>query len=52
MNNRIRTIFRIVAGTVVLASGLGLAAVGAASTAQADVCLEYYSDGSAFYYYC
>jgi hypothetical protein len=52
MINHIRTIVRIAAGTALLASGLGLAAVGVASTANADVCCEQYSDGSCFYYYC
>ena len=52
MINRIRTVARLAVGTAVLASGFGLAAVGAASTANADVCWEQYSDGSYFYYYC
>ena len=50
MINHIRTIVRIAAGTALLASGLGLAAVGVAGTANADVCSEQYSDGSYFYY--
>jgi hypothetical protein len=52
MINRIRTLVVTAAGAAVLASGLGLAAVGAAGTANADVCVEYYGDGTAFYYYC
>jgi hypothetical protein len=52
MINHIRTIVRTAAVTALLASGLGLAAVGVASTANADVCWEQYSDGSYFYYYC
>ena len=51
MTNHIRTIVRI-AGTAVVACGLGLATVGVAGTANADVCCELYSDGSCFYYYC
>jgi hypothetical protein len=50
ISNHIRTIVRA-AGTALLASGLGLAALGVASTANADVCVEYYSDGTPFYYY-
>jgi hypothetical protein len=52
MIKHIRTILRIAAGTAVLASGLGLASVGVASTANASVCWEQYSDGTYFYYYC
>jgi hypothetical protein len=52
MINRIRTIVRIAAGSALLAWGLGLATVGVASTANAAVCVEYYSDGTPFYYYC
>jgi hypothetical protein len=51
MINHIRTIVPIAAGTALLAWGLGLAAVGVAGTANADVCCEPYSDGSCFYYY-
>jgi hypothetical protein len=52
MINHIRTIVRIAAGTALLASGLGLAAVGVASTANAAVCSEQWSDGTWFNYYC
>ena len=52
MMNRIRTLIVTAVGTAVLAAGLGVAAVGVAGTANADVCVEYYSDGSSFYYYC
>ena len=52
MIDRIRTLTVAAAGAAVLFSSLGLAAVGAAGTAHADVCVEYYSDGTAFYYYC
>ena len=59
INNHIRTLVRAAAGTALLASGLGLAAVGVASAANAapvhppqSVCWETYSDGSDFYYYC
>jgi hypothetical protein len=52
MINQIRTIVRIAAGSALLAAGLGLPAVGVASTANAAVCSEQYSDGSYFYYYC
>jgi hypothetical protein len=58
--NHIRTIVRTTAGTALLASGLGLAAVGVAGAANAaplidppqSVCWETYGDGSYFYYYC
>lgn len=50
--NRFRTLVVSALGAAVLASGLGLAAVGVAGTAGADVCVEYYGDGSPFYYYC
>jgi hypothetical protein len=46
------TIVPIAAATALLAWGLGLAAVGVAGRANADVCCEPYSDGSCFYYYC
>ena len=52
MMNRIRALLITAAGAAVLASGFGLAAVGAAGTANADVCTEYYSDGSSVSYYC
>ena len=52
MIDRIRTLTVAAAGAAVLFSGLGLAAVTAAGTAHADVCVEYYSDGTPFYYYC
>jgi len=52
MINRIRTILRVAAGSALLAWVLGLATVGVASTANAAVCVEQYSDGSYFYYYC
>ena len=48
MINRIRTLVVTAAGAAVVASGLGLAAPGAAGTANADVCVDYYSDGTAF----
>ena len=57
INNRFRTIV----STAVLASGLGLIAVGVAGTANAipvnfnppqAVCHEIWSDGTYFYYYC
>jgi len=52
MIDRIRTLTVAADGVAALFSGLGLAAVGAAGTAHADVCVEYYSDGTPFYYYC
>lgn len=52
MINRIHTIVRMAAGTALLVSTLGLAAVGVAGTANADVCWEQWSDGTYFYYYC
>ena len=52
MMNRIRTLLVAAAGAAVLASGFGIAAIGAAGTANADVCVDYYGDGSSFYYYC
>jgi hypothetical protein len=52
MIDRIRTLVVTTAGAAVLAAGLGAAAVVVAGTANADVCMEYYSDGSSFYYYC
>ncbi len=52
MIDRIRTIVISAAGAALLFSGLGLTAVGLAGMANADVCVEYYSDGSEFYYYC
>ncbi len=52
MMNRIRTLVITAAGAAVLAAGFGAAAVGVAGTANADVCVEYYSDGSSFSYYC
>jgi hypothetical protein len=52
MINHIRTIVRVAAGTALLASGLGLAAVGVAGTANAAVCAEQWPDGTWFYYYC
>ena len=52
MINRIRTLAVAAVGAAVLASGLGLAAVGVAGTADAAVCVEYYGDGTPFYYYC
>ena len=52
MINQIRIIVRIAAAGAVLAAGLGLPAIGLASTANAAVCSERYSDGSVFYYYC
>ena len=52
MINHIRTLVRTAAGTALSISGLALAAVGLAGTANADVCWERYSDGSYFYYYC
>ena len=52
MMNRIRTLIVTALGAAVLASGFGLAAVGVAGTANADVCVEYYGDGTPFYYYC
>jgi hypothetical protein len=50
--NHIRTIVGTAAAAAVLASGLGLAAVGVAGSANAAVCWEQWSDGSYFYYYC
>jgi hypothetical protein len=52
MISHIRTIVCTAAGTALLVSGLGLAAVGVAGTANAAVCSEQWSDGSWFYYYC
>ena len=52
MMNHIRTIVRGAAAAAVLASGLGLAAVGVAGSANAAVCEEYWSDGTVFRYYC
>jgi hypothetical protein len=52
MMNRIRALSVWAASAAVLASGFGLAAVGTAGSANADVCVEYYSDGTPFYYYC
>ena len=52
MIKKIRSIATIAAGTAVLASGLGLAALGTATTANAAVCYEQWSDGTYFYYYC
>ena len=47
-----RDIVWTIAGMAVLAAGLGLTALGLAGAANADVCTEYYSDGTSFYYYC
>ena len=52
MMNRIRTLVVTAAGAALLAAGFGAAALGVAGTANADVCVDYYSDGSSFYYYC
>ncbi|WP_163700860.1 hypothetical protein [Mycolicibacterium agri] len=52
MMNRIRTLAVTAAGAAVLAAGFGAATVGVAAPANADVCVEYYSDGTPFYYYC
>jgi hypothetical protein len=49
MIDRIRTLAVAAAGATVLFSGLGLAAVTVAGTAHADVCVEYYSDGTVGY---
>ena len=52
MINQIRNIVRIAAGAAVLTAGLGMATVGVASTANAAVCVEYWGDGTPYYYYC
>lgn len=52
MIDRMRSLVISVTGAALLISGLGLASVGLAGMANADVCTDYYSDGSAFYYYC
>jgi hypothetical protein len=52
MIKHIRTLVGTAAAAAVLASGLGLAAVGVAGAANADVCAEQWSDGTWFYYYC
>jgi hypothetical protein len=52
MIKHIRTILHASAATAVLVSGLGLAAVGVAGTANAAVCSEQWPDGTWFYYYC
>jgi hypothetical protein len=52
MIDRIRALVVAATGAVLLVSGVGLVAVGLAGMAHADVCVEYYGDSSAFYYYC
>jgi hypothetical protein len=52
ISNRLRSILRTAAATAVLASSFGLVSLGIAGTANADVCVEYWSDGTPFYYYC
>lgn len=52
MINRIRTLVVTAAAAAAMASGLALIAVGTAGSANADVCVEYYGDGTPFYYYC
>jgi hypothetical protein len=52
MMNRIRTLIVTAAGATLLAAGFGAATLGVAGTANADVCVDYYTDGSSFYYYC
>ena len=60
INNRIRTIVRTAAGTALLASALGLSAVGVASDANAApvhppqtvICWVDYPDGSYVWWYC
>ncbi len=59
INNRFRTIVSTAVGSALLASGLGLAAVTVAGTANAipvdppqAVCYEMWSDGTYFSYYC
>jgi hypothetical protein len=52
MIKNIRTIVHATAATAVLISGLGVAAVEAAGTANAAVCWEQWGDGSWFQYYC
>ncbi|WP_156662933.1 hypothetical protein [Mycobacterium sp. 1274761.0] len=49
---RIRTLTVTAVGAAVLAVGFGATAFGAVGTASGDVCWEYYTDGSVFYYYC
>ncbi len=52
MMNRVRTLVVTAASTAVLAAGFGAAAVGAAGTANADVCWDLPTDGTTSYYYC
>jgi hypothetical protein len=49
---RIRILVVTAAGAAVLAAGFGVAAVGAAGTANADVCWDLPTDGTTSYYYC
>jgi hypothetical protein len=52
LKNRLRTIIRTAAATAVVASSLGLVSLGVAGTANAAVCVDYWPDGTPFYYYC
>jgi hypothetical protein len=52
MMNRFRTLVVTAASAAVLAAGFGAAAVGAAGTANADVCWDLPTDGTTSYYYC
>jgi hypothetical protein len=52
MMNRFRTLVVTAAGAAVLAAGLGVAAVGTAGAASADVCWDLAYDGTTNYYYC
>ncbi len=52
MMNRFRTLVVTAAGAAVLAAGFGVAAVGAAGAANADVCWDLAYDGTTDYYYC
>jgi hypothetical protein len=60
INNRIRTIVRTAAGTALLASALGLSAVGVAGTAnaapvhppQTTICYVDLADGSYVWWDC
>ena len=52
MKNRIRTLVVTAASAAVLAAGFGVAAVGVAGTANADVCWNLEYDGTTYYYYC
>ena len=52
IKKHLRDILWTIAGTAILAAGLGLTALGLAGVANANVYTEYDSDDTSFYYYC